>query len=111
MLDENVQFDKKVASIILGDDVQNRTFKYSSKMASFKLTEVEVALSAAFIFTTFSKNLLNMDVVKELNEYYGRALYYVLTLNKRNKDFLENYIGELCKLPQMNKLCLDVNYG
>ncbi|CAF0957751.1 unnamed protein product [Brachionus calyciflorus] len=107
MLDENIQFDKKIASFVLGDDIQKRVFKYCFKITSFNLTEVEIALSTAFILTTFSKNLLNMDLVRELNEYYGRALYYVLTLNKRNKDFLERYIAELCKLPQMNKLCLD----
>ncbi|CAF0926195.1 unnamed protein product [Brachionus calyciflorus] len=111
MLDEKVQFDKNVASIILGDEIQIKGFSHCFKMTSFRLTEIEIALSAAFIFTTFSQNLLNMDLVRELKEYYGRALYYVLTLNKRNKDFLENYIRELCKFPQMNKLCLEINYS
>ncbi|CAF1071634.1 unnamed protein product, partial [Brachionus calyciflorus] len=110
MLDENIQYDKKVVSLIFGDEIQKKGFDYSFRIRSFKLTEVEVALSAAFILTTFSKNLSNMDLVKELNEYYGRALYYAFTLNKRNRDFIENYIGELCKFPQMNNMCLDVDY-
>ncbi|CAF0770911.1 unnamed protein product [Brachionus calyciflorus] len=109
MLDENIQLDNKVASLVLGDEIQRKVLEFSLKIASFKLTDAEIALSAAFVLTTFSKNLLNKDLVRELNEYYGRALYYVLNLNKRNKDFLENYIRELCRLPQINKLFADVD--
>nr|ASL70554.1 nuclear receptor [Brachionus calyciflorus] len=92
MLDENIQLNKDILTIMAGKKLINELFDYTFSLKDFSLTDQEIALLIPFFLTTFSTGFQDTALIRELNEYYRKTLYYEFCLNNRNNFYLENLI-------------------
>ncbi|CAF0860688.1 unnamed protein product, partial [Brachionus calyciflorus] len=109
MLDENIQFNRQVQTVLMGLDVQNNLNKEHIKLEEFQPSERELALLIPYFFSTFTINVKNTDLMREINEYYCRALYHEFCLNKRSRHYIQNFIQLVNFMPVLNKMCLDID--
>ncbi|CAF0808240.1 unnamed protein product [Brachionus calyciflorus] len=110
MLDENIQFSKNVASTLLGESVCQKVIDFFFNLKSMNLTTQELSLLVPFILTMSNENVDNFDLVKEINQNYGRALFSEFALNQRNsnKQFLDFFSDLIKDSSNINKICCDV---
>ncbi|CAF0911850.1 unnamed protein product [Brachionus calyciflorus] len=89
MLDSTIQMDKFLFEMIMGENVTKEVFTFYDKLNSLELTDAEIALLIPFYLSV--NNVLNSDLLRELNEYYSRALLYEFSLNRRSQDFIDKF--------------------
>ncbi|CAF1018932.1 unnamed protein product [Brachionus calyciflorus] len=108
MLDENIQLNKDILTFMAGKKLINELFDYTFSLKDFSLTDQEIALLIPFFLTTFSTGFQDTALIRELNEYYRKTLYYEFCLNNRNNFYLENLIKVLSLTPKINIMFKDV---
>nr|ASL70621.1 nuclear receptor [Brachionus koreanus] len=112
MLDENTPMNREIFALLTSETVRDSAFDFFSKFKKLNLTDQEYALLIPIFLTMFTLNskLERPEIVKELSEYYSRALLYQFSLNNRNNEFLENFRRMISYAPRVNKICQELEY-
>nr|ASL70543.1 nuclear receptor [Brachionus calyciflorus] len=108
MFDEEIQMNRNIFEYLLSNVVMKNVFEFFTSIKSLNLTEYELSLLVPYLLSSTCYNLKNPEIMKEINEYYGRALFHEFNSNKRTVEFMEKFANVVCWAPQLNKLCLDV---
>ncbi|CAF0868497.1 unnamed protein product [Brachionus calyciflorus] len=108
MLDSNCQMNGKVFGLIMGEKIRDNLFKYYSDLSLLRLTNQEIGLLIPFSMSLLTFNVDNKRLLNEINEYYLRALYKEFSLNRRTREFLENFAKVVANGPKINKMCQDI---
>ncbi|CAF0991456.1 unnamed protein product [Brachionus calyciflorus] len=108
MLDQNTQLNKEAFGIVAGEKVRDYIFEYIFNLKSLNLTPQEIGLLIPFYFSIFNENLEEPDLIREINEYYTRALYYEFNLNHRSTEFMEKFVKVIRSAPTVNRMCLEI---
>nr|ASL70510.1 nuclear receptor [Brachionus rotundiformis] len=113
MLDENTPMNREVFALLTSESVRDCAFEFYSNLKSLNLTDQEYSLLIPIFLLMFTSNdrLENPQVLKELSEYYSRALLYEFSLNNRTDEFLENFRKAISCAPKVNKMCQELDYG
>nr|ASL70587.1 nuclear receptor [Brachionus plicatilis] len=113
MLDESTPMNREVFALLTSEGVRDYAFDFYSKFKKLNLTDQEYALLIPIFLTmsTSSSKLESPEILKELSEYYSKALLYEFSLNNRNDEFLENFRKVISCAPKINKMCQELEYG
>nr|ASL70509.1 nuclear receptor [Brachionus rotundiformis] len=93
MLDDQTPMTSEVFALLTTEDVRNSIFDFFKKLKKLNLTDQESALLIPIFLSIFSfdKPLEKPEILRELSEYYSRAMYYEFTLKNRSHEFITNF--------------------
>ncbi|RNA16748.1 Ecdysone-induced 78C [Brachionus plicatilis] len=95
MLDEDIQLNRDLFAVLMGQRVKDKVFEFFFALKSLDLTDQEYALLIPFTLTLNEENLEEPKILRELGEYYLRALFYELSLSNRDKKFVQKLAKEI----------------
>ncbi|CAF0973351.1 unnamed protein product [Brachionus calyciflorus] len=109
-LDGDILLDRKLFTIVMGQEVSDLVFDFYQSMRVLNLTNQEYGLLVPLFFSSQNSNLDDSNLLKEINEYYIQALSYQFNLNKRNIEFVNNFLKVISKAPIVNKKIESVDF-
>ncbi|CAF0794062.1 unnamed protein product [Brachionus calyciflorus] len=109
MLDEKVQMNREVFSVLFTQKVCDFVFNLFFKLKSLNLTGIELGLLVPFFMSSISDEIESQEIIREVSEYYRRALFHEFNKNKRSILFFEQFLNIAIMTKEMNKMVLDVD--
>lgn len=98
MLPNNIQYTRKWMNLVIGQEMTDDLFSFSTSFNKLGLTTKEMALLYPLVLTgnIYDGTFHDLITVQNLNEYYHRALLYEFDLNLRDDNFIRR-VNEVLK--------------
>lgn len=111
ILPNGVQYTKKRILETMDQSLGNKMIEMERSLVKMKITDNELALLVPYVLSRNkeSLNLENIEDLKHINEYYNRAMYKELCVNKRSKEFLTHLSEIIVGCPVVNDGIKDKN--
>ncbi|CAF0710068.1 unnamed protein product [Brachionus calyciflorus] len=88
-----VQMSRQVFTALYGKDSCENSMKFYFSLKNLNLTEKELGILIPFFLSSIGNlnQIENKETMKEVFEYYCRALLYEFKCNKRSLEFMNNF--------------------
>nr|ASL70542.1 nuclear receptor [Brachionus calyciflorus] len=109
-LDGDILLNRELFSLVMSKEISNFIFDFSYSIKAMNFTCQEFGLLMPFILSSQDSSLSDLNLLKEINEFYSKALVYEFNLNRRSIEFVKNFKKVISNAPLINKMCQSVEF-
>nr|ASL70507.1 nuclear receptor [Brachionus rotundiformis] len=112
MLDEETPMNRELFALVTTELVRDSAFEFFSNFRNLNLTEQEYSLLIPAFLTVYNsdRKLEKPKLLKEIGDYYSKALSYEFSLNNRNEQFMDKFFKAIMCATKFNQLYQELDY-